>query len=369
MDVQAVSIQQAKELITAGVDRVMSKVQDLTFQLNQLSPVSTSIRVGRAVDIVPIILLLYLKWHMDLLHLISCTIVRGTNGPFQNLWNSHTVIMEVSRVLDDLTQTISGQSFVMHGSRGGGNYPIQVPCSLPLRLGQKIKILAVLKEFKANFMMYHATISFSDLSDRLQTRWRPRIASLGLFVDQAVSEFSGSDVRVYKLIWRRIAIWIEGTAQYTVEAEFIQQQDDSPLALQLEQLYHTAIPITKLLRLLLNKLSKHTNSDLHPVERMSNELQLKLLTSIQLVASHLHGLVHTIDVDDPAPPRVMLDPLDSLTSAVAVTLETITDFLCQDSSPPGDRLSNERCKRWYESWSKLFNKATQTFSRTSNQRT
>ncbi|KAI9608257.1 hypothetical protein KEM48_003391 [Puccinia striiformis f. sp. tritici PST-130] len=213
----------------------------------------------------------------------------------------------------------------MHGSRGGGNYPIQVPCSLPLRLGQKIKILAVLKEFKANFMMYHATISFSDLSDRLQTRWRPRIASLGLFVDQAVSEFSGSDVRVYKLIWRKIAIWIEGTAQYTVEASSSSNKTIAPRTAARTTLsygdsnYKVTTPSAE-------QIVEHTNSDLHPVERMSNELQLKLLTSIQLVASHLHGLVHTIDVDDPAPPRVMLDPLDSLTSAVAVTLETITDF-------------------------------------------
>ncbi|KNE93357.1 hypothetical protein PSTG_13299 [Puccinia striiformis f. sp. tritici PST-78] len=366
MDMQVAMIQQAKQLIIAGIERIMSKALDFTFYLNTIGLDSEPIPIGRGCDIAPIMSLLYLKWHIHLLQMISCDAGDDTNRLFRNLWSSHTVMVEVIRALDDFMQSISRLSSVSLRSTREGDDPTRVSPTLTLGLSQRIKIMAVLREVKVNFMIYHGTISFSDLSAQLQTGWYPNTVSLGQSVDEAIGELSGTDLRVYRSIWRDAVSLIDETIGYTVESELSIHRVDGPFAWRLRQLYHAAIPILKLARVLLNKMSKATNTDHHPIERMSHDMQLALISSTHLLASHLDKFVHTIDADDPYPPRVTLDPLDCIASAVTVALETISDFLDHDFPPYGDRLSNESCKRWYESWTNLFKLATRTYRRTLN---
>ncbi|KAI9618134.1 hypothetical protein H4Q26_012478 [Puccinia striiformis f. sp. tritici PST-130] len=121
------------------------------------SPDSEPITIGRDVDIIPIMSLLYLRWHIKLLQMISCDPVRGHKRPVpQPLEQSHC----------------DGRSQLIY------MYP-----TIP-------KFILTPHDLKSSGTW------------RAFSPWD----SMGTFVDQALREFSGSDVRVYKLIWRRMVI-------------------------------------------------------------------------------------------------------------------------------------------------------------------
>ncbi|KAI9628131.1 hypothetical protein KEM48_011809 [Puccinia striiformis f. sp. tritici PST-130] len=115
------------------------------------SPDSEPITIGRDVDIIPIMSLLYLRWHIKLLQMISCDPVRGHKRPVpQPLEQSHC----------------DGRSQLIY------MYP-----TIP-------KFILTPHDLKSSGTW------------RAFSPWD----SMGTFVDQALREFSGSDVRVYKLV-------------------------------------------------------------------------------------------------------------------------------------------------------------------------
>ncbi|WAR52486.1 hypothetical protein PtB15_1B928 [Puccinia triticina] len=355
-----------EEFVLASFQRLVSKAQNYAVGLDQdgqLRRAYTHISHGQFNQVL-VLFLISLKGRIYETADVFCHPFLLSRDPIYQLWSICQTLFQIDTILDQINALITA--------------PIWTPTQ-PLHISSnkdsstmsgfsssvKEKVLAVFKQLARHFSLYYIRLPLSeDSKNQIEIRnsLKSSVRYVGQCIEVAVDQFSRTEIRTFQSMWQSLVSKMDETLSYTAEA--LTQEANSPQAVRIQQLYREAILMIKLSRLLLNKMSKPTNSEAHPISRMSSRYHIALMQSTHMLAYDINDYVQSIGIFDPHPDTFNQEPAENIEAAVAETLKIINSFLDGQDSETSNQHSNQRWKDWYKRWREAFDMAAERFQAT-----
>ncbi|EFP77301.1 hypothetical protein PGTUg99_027990 [Puccinia graminis f. sp. tritici] len=361
---QTVSIERYEDLIQNRFQLLLSKLQNYAIRIDQnsLTPRDTAPIVNEGSHQALTTLLLSLR---RCVYELSATLshpLLASRDTLYDLWASFQTLLEIDNTLNHIIALTTAPVLTSMG-------PIHVPnhenasITMELSASQQEKFLQVFNELGRHLCLYYIRLPISEAKNDVEiaSTLRSNVQHLGQCIDEAIEQFSRIDTRAYKSWWHAMANEMEETLRQPVQT--LDQEASGPEAEKVQHLCRESIPIVKLTRLLLNKMSRPTNSEVHPISLMEPRNLIALTHSTRMLAIDLHDFVESIHIFDPHPDLFNQEPVENIEEAVEETLQIINGFLEEYSDPNDENFSN-RWRDWYERWRDAFDLAVERFQTT-----